>query len=519
MRRRVAMMNVVAIGLVLSTLAAAGVWSPAPTPPSPADGEHVIREGRRVVIVGYERELPLSPVGDGLGGGEGEGKIGDMVEGGGKEAMYEAKESATGKVFGAVRRCKDRLCGAARKAEDGVKEAASSVEHRAEDAARGAEEKVFDAASHVKDTAVGARDKVFDAASQAKETASGAKEKVFDGASGAKDKVFDAAGKAKDKASHVQHGATETVKNAQDKVSHAARNAGESVKERAMDAKDKAADIAETAEQYADDAAGRAARAEEAVKAKAGEAAGNLSDIARRARGVASDAAAHLIHLLGAPACTATAVMHLLGFAAAYGASLWVTFVSSHVLAAALPRQQLGMVQSKLFPVYFRAVAYGVGLALAAHLLGRERSSLAARAQSVNLLAALGLVLANMLLLEPKATKVMFERMKVEKEEGRGRDMADIVEPPPVVTVETANTATTTTVPTAAAVARKPADGGAAAAKSAADVQASKSRAVRLNQRLKKLNGYSSLCNVLCLMALTWHLVHLARRLQMGSAC
>jgi ethanolamine transporter EutH len=57
--------------------------------------------------------------------------------------------------------------------------------------------------------------------------------------------------------------------------------------------------------------------------------------------------------------------------------------------------------------VYFRAMAYCIGLALAAHVLGLERGSFAARAQSFNLLSALGLVLANMLLLEPKATKVM----------------------------------------------------------------------------------------------------------------
>uniref|UniRef100_A0A0E0DEF8 TMEM205-like domain-containing protein n=1 Tax=Oryza meridionalis TaxID=40149 RepID=A0A0E0DEF8_9ORYZ len=507
------MMNVVAIGLVLSTLAAAGVWSPAPTPPPSTAGEHVVREGRRVVIVEYEREHPLYP-GDGvrethvlppdaLDGGEGEGEEGS------KEKISDAKESATGKVFGAVKRCKDRICGAARKAEEGAKDKASAVEHVAEEAARGAEE----ALSHAKETA---EDKVFDAASKVKETAAGAK-----------DKVSEAAGKAKEKASHVQHGAAETVKSAKDKVSHAARHAGESARERAMDAKDRVSDVAERAEQCTEDAAGRAARkaarAEEAVKAKAGEAASNLSDIARRARDVASDAAAHLLG--GGPreaARTATAVMHLLGFAAAYGASLWVTFVSSYVLAAALPRQQLAMVQSKLFPVYFRAVAYGVGLALAAHLLGRERSSLAARAQSVNLLAALALVLANMLLLEPKATKVMFERMKVEKEEGRGRDMADIVDPPTVI-VAAGNTATTTTVPTAAAAARKPADGAAkssaAAAAAPVDELTSKTRAMRLNQRLKKLNGYSSLCNVLCLMALTWHLVHLARRLQMASVC
>lgn len=414
-RAALAMMNVVAIGLVLSTLAAAGVWSPAPTPPPSTAGEHVVREGRRVVIVEYEREHPLYPGDavkethvlppDSLDGGEGRltdkargavsdaaDRVADAAEGG-KEKMSDAKESATGKVFGAVKRCKDRLCGAAREAEEGAKDKASAGEHGAEEAARGAEE----ALSHAKEIA---EDKVFDAASKVKETAVGAK-----------DKVSEAAGKAKERASHVQHGAAETVRNAKDKVSHAARHARESARERAMDAKDRVSDVAERAEQCTEDAAGRAAqkaaRAEEAVKAKAGEAASNLSDIARRARDVASDAAAHLLG--GGPreaARTATAVMHLLGFAAAYGASLWVTFVSSYVLAAALPRQQLAMVQSKLFPMYFRAVAYGVGLALAAHLLGRERSSLAARAQSVNLLAALALVLANMLLLEPKATKV-----------------------------------------------------------------------------------------------------------------
>ena len=51
------------------------------------------------------------------------------------------------------------------------------------------------------------------------------------------------------------------------------------------------------------------------------------------------------------------------------------------------------------------------------------------------------------------------------------------------------------------------------------DAEMSKSRVVRLSRMLKKLNGYSSLCNVLSLMCLTWHLVHLARRLQPGTAC
>ena len=122
----------------------------------------------------------------------------------------------------------------------------------------------------------------------------------------------------------------------------------------------------------------------------------------------------------------------------------------------------------------------------------------------------------------------MFERMKVEKEEGRGRDMVDDIVDPPVVTVATPTAATTTTVPTAAATARTgtaPADGAGTGGKQAkpatatGDAEMSKSRAVTLSRRLKQLNGYSSLCNVLSLMSLTWHLVHLARRLHAGTAC
>jgi hypothetical protein len=207
-----------------------------------------------------------------------------------------------------------------------------------------------------------------------------------------KSKVSEAADKTREKAPDLGHGAVEAAKNAKDRVSEAARNAKHNAKDTVGGAKHKASHIAGRSEEYAHDVADRAA---EAVKAKAGEVRKNLTDIARRARDVASDYVAYILG--GGPAevaRTATAVMHLMGFAAAFGACVWVTFLSSHVLAAALPRQQLGVLQSKLYPVYFRAMACAVGLALAA------------RAQSFNLFAALGLVLANMLLLEPKATKV-----------------------------------------------------------------------------------------------------------------
>ena len=592
------MMNVVAIGLVLSTLAAAGVWSPAPAPPAQPHGDHVVREGRRVVIVEYEREVPLSGEDggtvkvketrvlppDALDGVESDGEgVGGVFDGAkevasdaagrvagaaeeGKERLNDAKEGAKGGVLGAIKRCKDRLCVAGRSVEEAAKDAASRAERGAEDAARGAaetasdakesaESKAFEVTQKGKDAVKGAKDKAFDAAQQGKETLKGARNKASDAAQQGKE----TARSAKEKASDVQNGAAEAAKSAKDRVSEAARHAKDSAKETVRGAKDRVSDIAERAEEYAEDAAERAAdtaaEAEAAVKAKAGEVRSNLTDIARRARDVASDAAAYV---LGGPreaARTATAVMHLLGFATAYGTCVWVTFVSSYVLAAALPRQQLGMLQSKLYPVYFRAMACGVGLALAAHLLGRERSSAAARAQSFNLLAALALVLANMLLLEPKATKVtnllvytydsnvlaqflkkksrvheqvMFERMKVEKEEGRGRDVAGIADPPTVTVSTVATNATraasaeaaAAAAPAAAARASTPADGAAAKAKAAGgDPEMSKSRVVQLSRMLKQLNGYSSLCNVLSLMSLTWHLVHLARRLPAGTAC
>ncbi|TVU14472.1 hypothetical protein EJB05_37942, partial [Eragrostis curvula] len=553
MRRRAAtMMNLVAIGLVISTLAAAGVWSPAPPQPQPPAAQQHPGE-RRVVIVEYEREadgtvketrvLSSRPLEEGEDGARVLEEARGAVTGAAEKitgTAEDAKDSATGGVLGAVKRCKDRLCGAGRSVEEGAEDAARRAKETVTDAKDSAENKAFDAAQRGKQTLESAKGKASGAASLGKETLESAKDKASGAASQGKEavkgKVSEAAGKAKEKASDLEHGAFEAARNAKDKVSEEARNVKHGAKDTVRGARDKVSDMAERAEEYAHDAAesaaDKAAEAEEAVKAKAGEVRKNLTDIARRARDVASDAAAYL---LGGPleaARTATAVMHLLGFAAAFGTCVWVTFMSSYVLAAALPRQQLGMLQSKMYPVYFRAMAYGVGLALASHLLGAERSSLASRAQSVNLIAALGLVLANMLLFEPKATKVMFERMKVEKEEGRGQDMADIVDPP-AVTVSTVATYAAAAARAEAAAARTPADAAAATGKAATpattgkakatattgDAEMSKSRVLLLNKRLKTLNSYSSLCNVLSLMALSWHLVHLARRLLPGTAC
>lgn len=103
----------------------------------------------------------------------------------------------------------------------------------------------------------------------------------------------------------------------------------------------------------------------------------------------------------------------------------------------------------------------------------------------------------------------MFERMKIEKEEGRGRE--DIINAERSRTTEEhqnspdpKKTSTTTTSNLAAERAesllqRKEHD------------DAVRARIVKLNNKLKKLNSYSSFLNILNLMSLTWHLVYLAQ--------
>ncbi|RDX68713.1 Transmembrane protein, partial [Mucuna pruriens] len=171
-------------------------------------------------------------------------------------------------------------------------------------------------------------------------------------------------------------------------------------------------------------------------------------------------------------------VANLLGFATAYGMCVWVTFISSYVHTQAMSRQQFAVVQSKIYPVYFRAMTYSIGLALFGHVFVHANILLSNNAhlfQAYNLLFSLLTLFVNSLYLEPRATKLMFERIKIEKEEGRGREDMTMSGDPKV--------ASTTT-----------------------DHDAVRSRIIKLNDKLKKFNSYSSLLNILNLMSLTWHL-------------
>ncbi|MQL72763.1 hypothetical protein Taro_005123 [Colocasia esculenta] len=489
------MMNILALGLVLSSLAAASVWSPQPEKQREASDDHrpqrppgdpaVYREGHRVIVVEYEREAPqqpsvqtpsqlshpsrLQPSGHRLPGG--------VVE----EAKEKFKDAAS------------VLPNLGQGISTPLREEGKEVEEDLKAPAHGAKERICDAYGVCKDKISGLLGKSREKAAQVEEAA--------------KEAVTGAVEKAKEVKEEVAGNVSEVTEQALEKARSGTEKAKELGKGAVETAKEMERGAVETAKEAKKKAAEMAREAQGTASEKTMEVRKNLTDIVQRAREVARDLAAYVGLKQAADALAA--VLHLLGFATAYGSCVWVTFVSSHVLAQALPRQQFGMLQSKLYPVYFRAMAYAVGVALLSHAFGpagRRRSS-PERLQGYVLLASLVLVLINMLFLEPKATKLMYERMKLEKEEGRGRDMAD-------VGVETTRTTTQATATATPATGTTRTAAPPHVEEPSAEEASTKSKMAVLNRKLKSLNNYSSLLNVMTLMGLTWHLVHLARVLQ-----
>ncbi|KAI4375185.1 hypothetical protein MLD38_013089 [Melastoma candidum] len=313
------------------------------------------------------------------------------------------------------------------------------------------------------------RHKIASAFGRAKEEAAEGVHDAEEAAREAKDSVEEKIGKVKEELLHKTHEAMEGVRSKVDSTKDAAKDAARSVKE----------GVSESAES-----------AGESVKETAREVKAAAESVRSRAMRMKDFGDRHLMKHLGLDALSG--LLNLVGFATAYGMCVWVTFVSSYVLASVLPRHMFGQVQSKIYPVYFRGMVCCVSATLMGHLLSRRKllaTSHPEALQAYNLLTAILTVLVNMLYMEPSATKVMMEKMKVEKEEGRGRDLGP----------ET----------------RKGTGGPPAAETEEEEEEEVRERVRRLNCRLRKLNSYSSMLNVMSLMSLTWHLVYLAQRLSM----
>ncbi|TKY68059.1 ras-related protein Rab-3D [Spatholobus suberectus] len=387
------MMNVLGLSLVVTSLAAAGIFSPSADQTQQKQGAStIVKEGHRVVVVEYDQ------------GGHQNTKISISPE----QPQHDHDDNHIDN------------------AKHKIKEAASVLPNLGQSISQHPE----DAPTFLH----------------------APKELIGDAYGKCKHKIADAMEKTKDKAQEALHSQVG------DTVADALRNTKQTVY-------DKARDVQETAE-----------TAKDHIVANVSEARDTLRHV-KHALFKRLESMESLNSLMG--------VANLLGFATAYGMCVWVTFISSYVQSRAMPRQQFAVVQSKIYPVYFRAMAYSIGVALLGHVLAHTL-------QLYNLLASLVTVFVNSVYLEPRATKLMFERIKIEKEEGRGRE-------------DLSGEHSRTGEHQRATDPKEPS--------TTADQDAVRSRIIKLNDKLKKLNSYSSLLNILNLMSLTWHLVYLAQRL------
>ncbi|KAH9828966.1 uncharacterized protein C8Q71DRAFT_799890 [Rhodofomes roseus] len=117
--------------------------------------------------------------------------------------------------------------------------------------------------------------------------------------------------------------------------------------------------------------------------------------------------------------------LYTVGYAWLLGMSIWVTFFAGPIAYRALPRHQFGALQHRVFPIYFvqSIVASAVLLvlwvrahpAVSAHL----SPAVADVAQTYTLSSVLVMQSANHFVAGPLTSKIMFDRHKLEKAEGK----------------------------------------------------------------------------------------------------
>ncbi|KAL2650063.1 hypothetical protein R1flu_018191 [Riccia fluitans] len=174
---------------------------------------------------------------------------------------------------------------------------------------------------------------------------------------------------------------------------------------------------------------------------------------------------------------------HLLSFCSTYGSSVWVTFISGYLLSKSLGRQQYGFVQSRMVPTYLRLIAVGQALCLLLYMALRpwNHASRTEKLQHFNLWGILVSTLVNLFFIEPRATKTLFEKLKLEKEEGsRVEEEA----------------------------AKRGSDLRAPASSTESPVE---QHSEEVKQKFGLLHGVSSILNLLGLMGETWHLWYISR--------
>ncbi|KAK4256414.1 hypothetical protein QN277_009282 [Acacia crassicarpa] len=460
------MINLVALSLLMASLAGAGVFSPTPQFRHQKDAEQtIVKEGHRVVVVEYDQD-----------------------------GHRNTKISITPD---------QPLHGSEKHVIDG-----SGGDHHSDGMFADTKERFKEAASVLPNIGHGLSS--HQDLSQGGSFLHAPKELICDAYGKCKHKISDAMGRAKDSAKDAIDTKKDEAKEVRESLTEAANNVQAKAKDTLKEAKEVGETMADTVGSFKDTVSHRTHYVQEKTKDTIKEAKETGNTLRKDVSGNVSEAVKNVGSYIGSKTETiidnVMSVANLMGFANAYGLCVWVTFVSSYVLCRAMPRQQFGVVQSKIYPVYFRTMGYSVGLALFGHVM-RHRSTLffskAEMLQVHNLLASLLTLFLNSMYLEPRATKVMFERMKIEKEEGRGREdlASELGKGSPHSTPTGTNNPSTTADTTAAATTPT----------KEAEHDVVRSRIIRLNDKLKRLNSYSSLLNILNLMSLTWHLVYLAQ--------
>ncbi|PKI70282.1 transmembrane protein 205 [Punica granatum] len=122
---------------------------------------------------------------------------------------------------------------------------------------------------------------------------------------------------------------------------------------------------------------------------------------------------------------TGLKLAHLLCFATAWGAALWVTFIGGIIMFKNLPRHMFGNLQSKMFPAYFALVGAccAVSLASFGYLHPWKSASTTEKYQLGFLASSFAFDLANLLVFTPMTIQMMKQRHKIEREANIGEEI------------------------------------------------------------------------------------------------
>ncbi|KAB5592628.1 COP9 signalosome complex subunit 6 [Ceratobasidium theobromae] len=122
-------------------------------------------------------------------------------------------------------------------------------------------------------------------------------------------------------------------------------------------------------------------------------------------------------------------VLYHLLFSYIFGATLWGSFIAGFIAFRALPRQQFGLLQSRVFPVFFKSATAVtttlLGIWAATHEEVRAdifNLNSSAVAQAWILALAVVSQTSNLIYLGPMTSEIMFERHKLERAEKKQYD-------------------------------------------------------------------------------------------------